>query len=72
MAFVKLRRVKDGVTKLSTNSGYLADIMHECNLCKHEKTSRRGTYFLVNRDISDIPQNIFDMPNYFGNKSKEE
>lgn len=65
MARVSMRRVKDGVTRVSTNSKYLADIMHKCNFCKHERTSSRAVYFLVDRDLNNIPQNIYDLPSYF-------
>lgn len=71
MARVNMRRVKDGVTMVSTNSQYLADIMHKCNFCKHERTSSRATYFLVDRDLNKIPDNIYHLPSYF-RKSEEE
>lgn len=71
MASVNMRRVRDGVTRVSTNSKYLANIMHQCSFCKYERKSSRAVYFLVDRDICNIPQNIYHLPDYF-RKSEEE
>jgi len=69
---VELRRIKEGLTRIKTNCAYLVNILHLSNIVRHERTSKLYSYFTVDRNISDIPHNIYIMSAYFRNEIKNE
>lgn len=69
---VNLSRIKDGVTQLRTNGQYLIDILNQCSFAKHEKTTRMGSTYIIDRDISELPDNIYKLTWYFKDRIDKE